>query len=162
MAAADFFLKIEGIEGESADHKHKAEIDVESWSWGEAQTGTHVHGGGGGAGKVAMQDFHFVMKINKASPKLFLACADGEHIKKAVLTCRKAGTEQQEFLKVTMSDLLVSSYQTGGSGHSDIVPTDQIALNYAKIEFEYKEQKPDGTLGGAVKAGWDVKANQKV
>ena len=109
-----------------------------------------------------MQDFHFVMKNNKASPKLMLACASGEHIKKATLTCRKAGKEQQEFLKVTMTDLLVSSYQTGGSGHSDIVPTDQISLNYSKIEFEYKEQKADGTLGGATKAGWDVKANKKI
>jgi type VI secretion system secreted protein Hcp len=162
MAAVDYFLKIDGIEGESHDSKHKSEIDLESWSWGETQTGTHSGGGGGGAGKVAMQDFHFVMKINKASPKLMLACANGEHIKKAVLTCRKAGKEQQEFLKVTMSDLLVSSYQTGGSGSSDIVPTDQISLNYAKIEFEYKEQKPDGTLGGAVKAGWDVKQNKAV
>ena len=162
MAAVDYFLKLEGIDGESADHKHKASIDLESWSWGESQTGTHSGGGGGGAGKVQMQDFHFVMKINKASPKLMLACASGEHIKKATLTCRKAGKEQQEFLKVTMTDLLVSSYQTGGSGHADIVPTDQISLNYSKIEFEYKEQKPDGTLGGATKAGWDVKANKTV
>jgi type VI secretion system secreted protein Hcp len=160
MAAADFFLKLDGIDGESADSKHKGEIDLESWSWGEAQTGTHAGGGGGGAGKVSMQDFHFVMKVNKASPKLMLACASGEHIKKAVLTCRKAGKEQQEFLKITMSELLVSSYQTGGSGHSDIVPTDQIALNFAKIEFEYKEQKPDGTLGGAVKGGYDLKQNK--
>jgi type VI secretion system secreted protein Hcp len=57
---------------------------------------------------------------------------------------------------------LVSSYQTGGSGHSDIVPTDQVSINYSKIEFEYKEQKPDGSLGGAVKAGYDLKANKKV
>jgi type VI secretion system secreted protein Hcp len=162
MAAVDYFLKIEGIEGESQDSKHKGEIDVESWSWGETQTGTHAAGGGGGAGKVSMQDFHFVMKVNKASPKLMLACANGEHIKKAVLTCRKAGKEQQEFLKITMSDLLVSSYQTGGSGHSDIVPTDQISLNYSKIEFEYKEQKADGSLGAPVKSGWDLKANKAV
>jgi type VI secretion system secreted protein Hcp len=162
MAAVDYFLKLEGIDGESADHKHKASIDLESWSWGESQTGTHSGGGGGGAGKVQMQDFHFVMKINKASPKLMLACASGEHIKKATLTCRKAGKEQQEFVKYTMSELLVSSYQTGGSGHGDIVPLDQISLNFAKIEIEYKEQKPDGTLGGATKAGWDVKANKTV
>jgi type VI secretion system secreted protein Hcp len=109
-----------------------------------------------------MQDFHFVMKINKASPKLMLACATGEHIKEATLTCRKAGKEQQEFLKIKFEDLLVSSYQTGGSGHGDIVPTDQISLNYSKIHFEYKEQKPDGTLGGAVKAGYDLKANKKL
>jgi len=157
MAAVDYFLKLDGIEGESMDSKHKGEIDLESWSWGESQTGTFSAGGGGGAGKVAMQDFHFVMKVNKASPKLLLICANGQHIKKAVLTCRKAGKDQQEFLKITFTDLLVSSYQTGGSGHADILPTDQISLNFAKIEYEYKEQKADGSLGGTTKAGWDVK-----
>ena len=162
MAAVDFFLKIDGIDGESADSKHKGEIDLQSWSWGQAQRGSSATGGGGGAGKVHMQDFHFVMSINKASPKLMLACATGEHIKKAVLTCRKAGKEQQEYLKVSFTDMLISSYQTGGSGSSSILPTDQISFNFAKIEFEYKEQKPDGTLGGSVKAGYDVKAQKTV
>ena len=160
MALVDYFLKLDGIDGESQDAKHKASIDVESWSWGETQSGTHSGGGGGGAGKVSMQDFHFVMKINKASPKLMLACATGEHIKKAVLTCRKAGKEQQEFLKITMTDLLVSSFQSGGSGHADIVPTDQISLNYSQIDWEYKEQKPDGSMGGLIKAGYNLKQNK--
>lgn len=162
MAAVDYFLKIEGVDGESQDHKHKGDIDIESFSWGESQSGRHAGGGGGGAGKVQMQDFHFVMRVNKASPKLMLACANGEHIKKATLVCRKAGKEQQEFLKVTMTDVLVSSFQTGGSANGDIVPMDQVAINFAKIEYEYKEQKPDGTMGGAVKAGYDLKLNKKV
>ena len=162
MAIADYFLKLDGVEGEAQDSKHKGEIDLESWSWGETQTGTHVAGGGGGAGKVAMQDFHFVMRVNKASPKLMLACATGQHIKEGILVCRKAGKEQQEFLKVKFTDLLVSSYQTGGSANGDVVPLDQISLNFAKIEIEYKEQKADGTLGGAVKAGYDLKANKQV
>jgi type VI secretion system secreted protein Hcp len=160
MAAVDYFLKLDGIEGESADSKHKGEIDIQSFSWGATQSGTFAGGGGGGAGKVAMQDFHFVMQVNKASPKLMLACANGEHIPKAVMTCRKAGKEQQEYMKWTFTDVLVSSYQTGGSGQSDIVPMDQISLNYSKVEFEYKEQKADGTLGGTVKAGWDLKQNK--
>lgn len=162
MAAVDYFLKIEGIEGESGDEKHKNEIELESWSFGESQVGTMSHGGGGGAGKVQMQDFHFVMRINKASPKLFLACATGEHIKKSVLVCRKAGKEQQEFLKVTFSDALISSFQTGGSGDSSVLPMDQISLNFAKIEYEYKPQKADGTLDAVVKAGYDLKKNVKV
>lgn len=162
MAAVDYFLKVDGIDGESADSKHKNSIDVESWSWGEVQSGTHSAGGGGGAGKVSMQDFHFVMKINKASPKLMLTCATGQHIPKAVLTCRKAGGKQEDFLIITMSDLLVSSYQTGGSGHSDIVPTDQISMNFAKIEIEYKPQDPTGKTGNPVKTGYDVKANKKI
>jgi len=157
MAAVDYFLKIDGIPGESNDSKHKSEIEIESWSWGAAQSGTASHGGGMGAGRVNMQDFQFTMRVNKASPKLMLACAQGDHIKNAILTCRKAGKEQQEYLKVTFSDLLVSSFQTGGSGPSEVVPVDQISLNFTKIEFEYKEQKPDGTLGGAVKAFYDMK-----
>lgn len=162
MAAVDYFLKIDGIQGESQDAKHKDEIQLESWSFGETQGGTMAFGGGGGAGKVKMQDFNFIMKHNKASPKLFLACASGEHIKSALLTCRKAGKEQQEFMKVTMTDVLVSSYQTGGSGSGDVLPMDQISLNFAKIEIEYKPQKPDGTLDAPVKAGYDLKANKTV
>ena len=162
MAVVDYFLKIDGIPGESADAKHKGEIDVESWSWGESQGGTMAFGGGGGAGKVQMQDFHFVMKVNKATPKLLIACATGEHIKKAELTCRKAGKEQQEFLKYTFSDVLISSYQTGGASSGSVIPNDQISFNYAKIEVEYKEQKADGSLGGPVKVGYDLKANKKV
>lgn len=160
--AVDYFLKLDGVDGESHDHKHKGEIDLQSWSFGATNSGSFSMGGGGGAGKVSMQDFHFVMNSSKASPKLMLACATGEHIKKAVLICRKAGTEQQEYLKVTMSDVLVSSYQTGGAAHGGDTSTDQISLNFAKIEVEYKEQKPDGSLGGAIKAGYDVKANKKV
>ncbi len=156
MAIVDYFLKIDGIPGESQDKTHKNEIEIQSFSWGAVQTGTASHGGGMGAGKVQMQDFHFVMRVNKSSPKLMLACANGEHIKNAVLVCRKAGKEQQEYLKVTFTDLLVSSYQTGGSG-GDVIPMDQISLNFSKVEIEYKEQKPDGSLGGAIKAFYDMK-----
>jgi type VI secretion system secreted protein Hcp len=161
MAAVDYFLKIDTIDGESKDDKHKNEIDLESWSWGETNSGGEGYGGGGGAGKVSMQDFHFVMKVNKASPKLFLACATGQHIAKAVLTCRKAGGEQQEYWKWTFCDLLISSYQTGGSS-GQVVPVDQISFNFSKIETEYKEQDAKGALGGAAKAGYDLKLNKKV
>lgn len=160
--AVDYFLKIDTVDGESHDSKHKGEIDLESWSWGATQPGAHAAGGGGGAGKVSMQDFHFTMKVNKASPKLMLACATGQHLKSAVLTCRKAGKEQQEYMKVTLSDLLVSSYQAGGSSGGEVVPIDQISLNFAKIEVEYKEQSATGTLGAAIKAGYDLKSMKQV
>jgi len=161
MAAVDYFLKLTEITGESKDHKHKDAIQLESWSWGESNSGSHSHGSGGGAGKVSMQDFNFTMKMNKASPQLMLACASGKHIKEGTLTCRKAGEKQQEFFTIKFTDLLVSSYQTGGSAHSDIIPTDQISVNFAKIQLEYKVQNPDGTLGGGATAGWDVQSNQK-
>lgn len=158
--AVDYFLKIEGIEGESHDAKHPNEIQLESWSWNESQGGSFAYGGGGGAGKVSMSDFSFVMKENKASPKLFLACANGEHIPQAILVGRKAGKEQQDFMKVTFSDLIISNYQTGGAGGGDDIPMESLAFNFAKVEMEYREQMPDGQLSGPVRAAYDLKRMQ--
>lgn len=155
VAAVDYFLKIDGIEGESADAKHKGEIDVEAWSWGES------HGGAGGAGRVAMNDFSFTMSLSKASPKLFLACAEGDNIKAAWLTAwRGAGKETDYFLKWSWSDLLISSYGTNATAGD--APHDQVSFNFSKIEVEYKEQRADGTFGAGFKAGWDLKANKKI
>jgi type VI secretion system secreted protein Hcp len=162
MAVIDYFLKIDGIEGESQDSKHKGSIELQSYSISAHQQGTHGMGGGGGAGKVNLADFNFVMSTNKASPKLFLACCNGEHIKKATLTCRKAGKEQQEYLKIHLSDFLVSGYQSGGPHGGEVMPVDQVSLNFSKIEFEYKDQKADGSLAGTVKTGWDAKTNKSV
>ena len=53
----------------------------------------------------------FVTKVSKASPKLFLACATGQHIKEAALVGVKEGKDRQEFFKVTLTDVLVSSFQ---------------------------------------------------
>jgi len=158
--ATDYFLKIDGIPGESTDSKHKGEIDIESWSWGVTQTGTHQIGGGGGAGKASPSDINFSMSVCKASPVLYLHCATGTHIKECTLVTRRAGTEQQEYLTIKLSDVLVSSYQSGGSGGP--LPQDQFSLNFGKMEFEYKPQKSDGTLDSPVKTGYNYKENKKV
>jgi len=161
MALIDYFLKIEGIEGESLDEKHKGEIVIESWSWGESRSaGVSPVGGAIGPVRVAMQDLQFVMPLSKASLKLALSCAIGQLIKSAVLTCRRAGREQQEFLKITLSDLVVTAYHTGGSLGGDGVLDEQVSLAFGKIQYEYREQKPDGTLGAPISFGWDVKANR--
>ena len=159
MAAVDYFLKFDGIKGESADAKHKDEIDIESWSWG-ATRARPAGSTGAGAGKVAMQDFHFVMKLNKASPALMKACATGQHIKTATLTSRKAGKGQQDYLTFKFHDVLVSSYQTGGSEHSEVLPMDSISFNFAKIEVEYRAQKQDGSLDTGVFFKYDLKSNK--
>jgi len=162
MAQVDYFLKLDGVEGESTDDKHAKEIELESWSFGATNAGSFSSGGGGGTGKVQMNDFHIVKKTDKASAKLFTACCVGEHLKTATLVCRKAGKEQQEFLTIILTSVLVSSYQTGGSAGSDVIPMDQVSFNFGKIEYKYKEQKADGSLGGEVVGGWDVTTNKKV
>jgi type VI secretion system secreted protein Hcp len=158
--AIDYFLNIDGIKGESPDKTFKDHIQLESWSWGETQSGSSSVGGGGGAGKVSMQDFSFSMAVNKASPLLFLSCATGKHIAKASLVCRKAGDKQQEYLKIHFEDLLISSYQTGGSAGQEI-PIDSISFNFAKIKMEYAPQTAKGGLDTPIIHGWDLKQMMK-
>jgi type VI secretion system secreted protein Hcp len=164
MAVTDFFLKLDGIKGESTDSKHKDEIEIESFSWGATNSGSFADapGAGGGTGKVSFQDVHFTKKADKASVDLMLFCASGKHVKLAELTVRKAGEDQQEYYKVKLSDVLISSYQSGGSGGSNLIPTDQFSLNFAKIEFSYAPQDAKGKLASPSRSGWDLKANKKV
>lgn len=161
--ADQFILFDPKVEGESTDSKHKGEIEVLTWSVGGTQSASASSSatGGGGQGKVAMQDFHFSCLHSKASPKLMLIMCTGEHLKSATLTCRKAGKDQQEFLKIKLSDVVVSGFQTtGGSNNQPAV--DQVSLDFGKIEWDYKEQKADGGLGGSTKAGYHVAENKPV
>ncbi len=162
-ATVDYFLKLEGVDGESTDDRHKGEIEVESFSWGQnkpglEQLGAGGSGGGAGAGKVSVHDLSLTMKSSKASPQLMMAVASGKHLKEAVLTVRKAGKDQAEFFKITLSDVLVSSYQVAGGGSSSL-PSDQISLNFAKIKMQYFPQKADGSLGAPVEGVFDIKGN---
>jgi type VI secretion system secreted protein Hcp len=158
---ADYFLQITGIPGESLDSKHKDWIEVLSWSWGETNANTVHAGSGAAAGKVAFQDLSFMMRISKASPALFLACASGQHIKEAKLVGRKAGKAQQEYLTWTFSDVLVSSYQTSGSDGDDSV-VDSVSVNFSKAIISYKGQKADGSPDTPITVGWDAKKNAKI
>lgn len=159
MAEVDYFLKINGIPGESEKEKHENEIEITSWGWGETNAGSHSAGGGGGAGKVVMQDFSFSMGVNKASPELFLACANGKHIPDALLTCRKSGGKLQEYLKIKFTDLLISSYQTGGDSGT-VTPQERVTFNFAKIELSYAQQKKDGSLDAYATHWYDAKTTK--
>ena len=148
VSASDMFLKLTNIKGESQDSKHKDEIDVLSWSWGTS-TGT---------GKVkkgaipqqCIQDLTLAKYVDSSSPQLIMMGVLGEIAKEGILTVRKSGDKQQEYLTLKMTDVMVTSYQTGGSAGSDAMLTDEVVLHFSSIEGEYRPQKPDGTMGTPV------------
>lgn len=156
---ANIFLKLTDVEAESQDSSHGGEIEVQSWSWGLSQSGTMSSGGGGGSPQMHVQDLSFTKFVDKASPTLQKFCANGKHVDEGVLTIRKAGETPQEFMIITMNDLIVSSGQTGGSGN-DSQMIESYSLNFAKVKVEYKPQKEDGTLDAAVEFTIDIKANE--
>jgi type VI secretion system secreted protein Hcp len=160
--ASDYFLKLDPkIEGESTDSKHKGEIELESFSYGVSNQSSSLQGGGGGAGKSEPGPLIVTKRNDKATARLHQAVAMGDHFKTAILTIRKAGGTQQEYLTVTLNDVYISNFQISGANGGGL-PMESIAFNYAKLVQEYKEQKADGTLGGAVKLGYDWAKQVKV
>jgi type VI secretion system secreted protein Hcp len=158
--AASIFARIGTIKGESQDSKHKDEIEVLSWSWGVSQSGTMAHGGGGGAGKASFQDLNFTHHVDKASPVLMPTCAKGEHIQEATITVRKPGEARQEYLVITMKDVLVTSVSTTVTAEGGTA-LEGVTLAFAKVDLEYKPQKPDGSLDVGIHFKFDLKANQE-
>jgi type VI secretion system secreted protein Hcp len=159
--AVDIFLKLDGIKGESQDSKHKDEIHIESFSWGMHQTGTMGTGGGGGAGKVAVQDISVSKLVEKSSCDLMYACASGKHIPSGLITVRKAGEKPLEYLKIKLTDIIISSVTSVGHNGGDGM-AESVVLNFAKFQVDYQEQKADGSGTPAGSMGWDIKSNSKL
>jgi len=156
--AMDMFIKIGKLEGESKDKSHGKEIDVLAWSWGMSQSGSFHYGAGGGAGKVNVQDLSLTKYIDKSSPDLMLACCNGEHMDDAVLTVRKAGKTPLEYYKITMTKVMITAVSTGGSGGEDKL-TENVTLNFEKVQVDYVEQTEKGGEGAKPSMTWDIAAN---
>lgn len=156
--AVDMFLKIEPLKGEAQDKDHKDEIDVLAWSWGMSQSGTTHIGGGSGSGKVNVQDLSFTKYIDKSTTDLMKFCTNGDHIKEATLTVRKAGGKAIEYIILTMTDIIVSSVSTGGSGGEDRL-TENVSLNFGAYKIKYTPQTATGETDKPTEFGWDIAAN---
>jgi type VI secretion system secreted protein Hcp len=158
--ASDIFAKIGDIKGESLDSKHKDEVEVLSFSWGVTNDAAIKSGGSGaGAGKASFHDFSFTHNIDKASPVLLRACATGTHLKEATITHRKAGKGQQEYLVIKMSDVIITGVSLGDS--SGATGSENVTMAFAKVDFEYKPQNPDGSLDAGIHFKYDIKANKE-
>lgn len=156
----DMFLKLSNdILGESADDTHNGEIDVIAWNWGMTQSGTtHVATGGGG-GKVNVGDISLTKHVDLATDNLIQRCCDGTHIEEGTLVVRKAGGDPLEYFQIHMEDIMVTSYQTGGSAGADDRITETLSLNFRYFEITYTLQNEDGGAGESSNAGWDMGGN---
>lgn len=160
--AVDIFLKLDKIKGESQDDSHKDEIDVLNWSWGMSQSGTVHMGPGAGSGKVNVQDITFTKYVDMSTHELINACAKGTHIASGKLTVRKAGDKPLEYIVIDFTDLIVSSYSTGGGSDGMDRVMETVTLNFAIYNVTYTSQKMDGNPGPKGTAGFNIPKNVPV
>ncbi len=162
--AFDAFINIDGIEGESTDDAHKGWIEINHYQFGEKQTvsKTVSSAGGATAERVNFSDFHFSKFLDKATPKLALACANGTHIDNVVVELCRAGGDKIRFMEYRFSNCIISMCNTM-SKHRLTLPVDVVYINFGKIEWSYAQQnrKGGGTMG-YVSAGWNLEKNCKI
>ncbi|MCP3930971.1 MAG: type VI secretion system tube protein Hcp [Bacteroidetes bacterium] len=158
----DCFIRFEGIEGESSDDKHQGWIEVLNYDTGLSQTvsSTASSAGGASAERVNFQNFSFEKELDKATPKLALACADGTHIDNIVIELCRAGSDKVKFMEYKLINCIISKVSTE-SGMA--FPFEKVSINFGKIEWSYTQQKrAGGGAAGQVVSGWDLQRNCKV
>ena len=156
--AVDMFIKIGAIKGESKDATYtgdKGWIDILAWSWGASNSGTTHLGSGAGAGKANFQDISVTKYIDNASTDLLKSVSKGTHHAEATLIVRKAGDKPLDYLSIVMTDVMITSYSTGGSGGEDRL-TENVSLNFDHFKITYTNQMKSGAAGTAPDFQWSI------
>ena len=161
--AFDAFLQIDGIPGESTDDQHKDWVEIKDYAHNINQplSGSASSGGGRSSERANHGTFQITKELDKASPKLSLACCNGENIKKVVLELCRAGGDKQKYMTYEMEDVVVQSIGPEGNAKGDgNLPLDRVAFAYGKMTWTYTQL--DGKTGkpkGDVSAHWDQTEN---
>lgn len=159
--ASDNFLKIDGIPGESTDDKHKDWIEILSYNFGVSQAASAAAKSATAAAvaqRADFQDVSITKYVDKASPKLLMACAKGETIKEVLIECCRAGGDKHVYMNFKLEKVIISSVQLGGGGGGEA--TEAVTFNYGKITQEYTPVDRDGKPQGKVPFKWDLELNK--
>jgi type VI secretion system secreted protein Hcp len=153
------FLTVDGITGPNGS---PCAFDIKDISFGvENPTTIGSATGGAGAGKIKFNEFTITKTTDSASPVFFKNLATGAHYKTVTLEMRKAGGDQrssgQVFLKYTFGTVFTTKIDWSGPG--DEGPEEHITFVYGTLSVEYKQQKPDGTIGADIVSCFDVIQN---
>lgn len=162
--AFDAFVKIDGIDGESSDHKHQGWIEVIAYAAGLHQqpSSTASSAGGASAERADFNCFTFTKFIDLASPQLNLACAGGQHIDEIIVELCRAGTEKQPFMQYCLRNCMIHAIETFGTQGED-VPSEDVEITYGKIEWRYiRQNRADGGPAGSAVSGWDLQRNARM
>jgi type VI protein secretion system component Hcp len=142
QAASNYYLKLDGVEGESQDKDHRGWTDILSWSWGATNPPTAQ-----GAGRCNVQDFNFVKLIDKSSPKLLSLSAGNTSLPQAVVEIRGErhllqNVKLSGYKPVTGRDGRAAEQMTLRFARCATHGGDPAAAVFPKVEYKLKAQSP--------------------
>lgn len=126
------YLKLGDIKGEATDSEHRDWMIVESMNHGITRQSDPASGLP--TGKRQHKPVTITKPVDKATPLLMGACVNGQLIPMVRMEFVRPG-EQDRYYQVIMKNVLVTSYQTGGSAGQ--TPTESFSLNYEEIKWTY-------------------------
>ena len=151
-----WFIKYDGIEGESTDDNHDKWIDVLNIDWGIHQPGGGQTGATRRRGSVVVEDITLTMEYEKSSPKLQEKMLMGEVIPKLEIELTATyGGARATYLKYELKNVMVTSFQTGGSA-DDGPPTVVVGNNFEEMKVTYTEYDDTGASKGNVETEFKV------
>jgi type VI secretion system secreted protein Hcp len=115
---------------------------VISGSWGTS-TGT-AKTKNGAVPPACISDVTFMKRFDAASPQLIINSILGTIATDGVLTVRRAGDRQQQFLSLTMTNVSVVADQIAESIEE---PLESVVLHFTSMHGEYRPQTATGDLG---------------
>lgn len=152
------YIKFDGVDGESLDKDHSKWSDIQSFSQGMHQPGASATGAARRRGDVIIDALHVSKELDKASPKLAEAVCKGKVFPKVEihLTGSTSDSGRTTYYAYELKNVLVSSYNIGGSGQSEQVPMEDFSLNFEEIKVTYTEFDSKGSKKGNVEYSWKV------
>lgn len=156
--AADNFIKIDGIKGESTDDKHKDWIEILSYTFGVSQQKSAADASATASATSHRADFQkltIIKHMDIASTPIFKACVKGTTIKEVILELCRAGGDKQKYMEYKLTDAIITNVDTNGA-------TETVKFNFGKIVQTYTKIGRDGKPAGQQPAGWDLTANKEI
>ena len=157
--AFDTFIKVEGIEGESSDARHVGWIEAFNFkiALGQKASATASSAGGATAERADFQPLYFTMPMDRSSPKLAQACADGTHIDEVLVEVCRAGGDRVAFMTYRLRNCIIKKVFTIGDGN---FPMESVTIDYGRIQWAYTRQnRSGGGSSGQVATGWNREKN---
>lgn len=149
-----YFLKIDGIPGDSTSKGHEGWFEIPAYSFGQSNSGNVSIGGGAVAGAANFSDLSVFLEDNTALAALLARNAAGTIINS--LEIEGVAANGRTVYDLTLNQVKVSSVGHGATEGSE--PATLVSFDYGKIGIVTTGQNPDGSVGDVQSYGWDVTA----
>ncbi|WP_332876516.1 Hcp family type VI secretion system effector [Massilia sp. S19_KUP03_FR1] len=147
------------INGDSVVDSHEKWITISSLQIG---VGRAISVSGGGADRETSNPSFSEITLTKstdiASADLFMQAVCGKSLGKAEIHFLQTGgsdKKQQVYLKIELTDAIVSSYSASSGGDR---PSESFSLNFTQISYQYDAFSGDNIVTGTAKK-WDLTKN---